>query len=243
MKWTLRHFYAFPKEVAPLQESLLSPEAWDNVRTKNSGGANAEFYLPTDRTAWLQICETSTASHESAAAIRLLIEREGHARIFSAGVGRACVEYHLKKMLPSVSLTCSEFSQVVVERLRGVFQECDEITYLDLLASWPAIPEGTLVLLNRVDTELSDAQWEIVFARMATAGASAVLVVATGFLTPRTLGWEIVTRFRSSLQGIPLTFAGYVRSKSRFRELWQRSFVTVTECSIGSLTGFLLRRR
>ncbi len=243
MKWTLRHYYAFPPGTAPKGGSLLSPSAWDQVRTAAPSETNKDFSFPQSRADWVKLAEASEDARASAATVASLVKRGGYTSILSVGVGRALLEYHLKRSLPQVPLTCTEYAPASVTRLREFFAECDSVEFLDLLAPWQAKDAKCLILLNRVDTELSDEQWSIAFGRMAEAGVSEIIVVATGFLTPRTFGSEMATRLRCRLRGQTPTFAGYLRTRARFRELWQANYVIAEEMAIGPRGGFWLRRR
>jgi hypothetical protein len=241
MKWTIKHYYPFPPSTVLPTDSLLSPHAWEQLRTDDGGaGANPDFHLPSERGEWLRLCEESEFSAACARGIAALVRREKFSSVVSVGAGRALIEYHLKALLPSVALTCTEYSPGVVERLRHVFTECDRIELLDVTAPWAPVAPGQLVLFNRLDTELDDDQWRRVFSNLASAAVPTVLVVATGFLTPKTLLLEVAQRAISIVRRRPLTFAGYTRTRARFRDLWASHYRVAHEVPVGSLTGFLL---
>ncbi len=182
-------------------------------------------------------------SATAATAIVRFASSRGYHGIVSVGAGRALVEYHIKRLAPELHLTCTEYSPKVVERLKRVFEEADEVTEFDITSSpWSRFRPGSLVLFNRLDTELDDRQWREVFRNTASSGVKDILMVATGFLTPRTLLAEIWSRVVGLIKRRRLTFAGYTRTKARFCELWQPHFVQANEIQIGSLTGLLLKR-
>lgn len=242
MKVTWRHYYSFPK-VGDKQAlaSLFSAEAWDEVRTAVRGDP---FYMPMKREEWIQICQASPEARDAAEDLARFLDRTNQTAVFSAGVGRACVEYHLKALRPCIQLICAEFSSEMVYRLKTVFSECDEVIRFDLLRdAWPRLESGGLVLLNRVDTELDDAQWEELFTRLRDAGIDNILLIATGFLGPKEVLLELWRRLRSRFGHQPLTHAGYIRTKSRLMELWGPSYCIEEESRFGGLTGFWLRRR
>jgi hypothetical protein len=107
---------------------------------------------------------------------------------------------------------------------------------------WPKFDDKTLYLLNRVDTDLSDSQWKQVFANMARSKADHVMVVATGFITFKTLSWEALQRCRSFWHRRPATLAGYLRTKEMFKSLWLPHYKIEMEQPVGGLASFLLRR-
>jgi hypothetical protein len=244
MKYTMRHYYPFGRGTNLAGDNLLSPSAWDQVRmTDNSVNAALGFYLPEDRPDWVRVCDESSSAAASAADIAKIVRHGRFTTVLSVGVGRACLEYHLKRLEPAVSLVCTEYSPRVVERLRQVFLECDRIEFLDIKTSaWTDAGPRCLVLLNRVDTELDDQEWRAVFKNLAAGGVQNILVVASGFLTPRALAFELRQRMMNIFFRRRLTFAGYRRTKARFKELWSPHFTIVEERSIGALTGFYLAK-
>lgn len=244
MRYTMRHYYAFGRNVSLAGNDLLSPSAWEQVRmTEDIEDVAPGFYLPKNRDEWLRMCNQSSSAASCAADIAQIVRRGKFTTVFSAGVGRACIEYHLKRMEPTVHLVCTEYSLRVVERLRQVFLECDRIELLDIkTAGWMDAGARGLVLLNRVDTELNDQEWRAVFKNLAAAGVQDVLIVATGFLTMRTLASELFQRLVSVLCHRRLTFSGYTRTKARFKELWSPYFAVVEERLIGTLAGFYLAK-
>jgi hypothetical protein len=244
MKYTMRHYYAFGRKVNLVGNDLLSPLAWDQVRmTDEIEAGTPAFHLPKDRDDWLRTCHESSSAAACAADIAQMVRRGQFTKVLSVGVGRACLEYHLKCLEPAVHLVCTEYSPRVVERLQQVFLECDRIELLDIKsAGWMDAGAHCLVLLNRVDTELDDQEWRVVFKNLAGSGVKNVLIVATGFLTLRTLAFELSQRLMSMFFRRGLTFAGYTRTKARFKELWSPSFTVVEERSIGTLVGFYLAK-
>ena len=243
MKFTLRHYYDFKGSRSLGGGSMQSAQAWDELRSDRGLEQSADFYMPAERKAWVQLARQTAGVKNQAHSLAGLITREGFTSLVSCGVGRAILEYHLKLLLPSLALTCTEYSPEVVARLRQVFPECERIECHDFTrASWPPPSNRTLYLLNRVDTELADEEWPGVFANLAAEDVRHVLVVATAFLTPRVLASELKRHVLSLVFRRQLTFAGYVRSKAAFTVLWQQHYRIVGEMPVGDLTGFLLAR-
>lgn len=243
MKLTLRHYYEFKGSRGLAGGSLQSPEAWDELRSDRALESSAAFYMPETREEWVALAEQTLPLKAQARALAGLVGARRYAAVVSCGVGRGFLEYHLKSLLPQLPLTCTEYSPQVVARLRKVFPECDRIECHDFTRpGWPPVDDRTLFLLNRVDTELSDAQWPGVFANLAAENVRHVLVVATAFLTPRVLASELKCTVLGRLLGRPLTFAGYIRTKGAFTDLWRNHYRLEAEMPVGNLTGFLLAR-
>jgi hypothetical protein len=243
MKFTLRHYYDFKGSRSLAGGSLQSAQAWDELRSDQGLEQSAAFYMPENREEWVQSTRQATEIAAQAESLASLVTREGFSSLVSCGVGRAFLEYHLKQLLPRLALTCTEFSPQVAARLRRVFPECDRIECHDFTrAGWPPPGDHTLYLLNRVDTELADEQWPGVFANLAAENVQHVLVVATTFLTPRVFASELKRHVLSRVRRQPLTFAGYIRTKAAFRDLWRHHYRVVGEVAVGGLTGFRLTR-
>jgi hypothetical protein len=243
MKLTLRHYFDFKGNDSLAGGSLQSPQAWDELRSDRQLELSSAFYMPGNRTEWLELVAQVPDAHSQARAIASLVSEGGYTAVVSCGVGRAFVEYHVKQMRPELALTCTEYSSQTVARLRAVFHECDRIHCHDFTrAGWPAADERTLFLLNRVDTELSDEQWPGVFANLAAENVRHVLVVATELLTARVLASELKRRILARILRRPLTFAGYIRTRAAFTALWRDHYRLVAQVPIGNLTGFLLAR-
>lgn len=243
MKYTLRHYYDFKGSRSLGGGSLQSAQAWDELRSDQGLEHAADFYMPESREEWAQLARQAAGINAQAHALAGFITRENFSSLVSCGVGRAFLEFHVKQVLPGLKLTCTEYSPQVVARLRRVFPECDRIECHDFTrAGWPPPGDRTLYLLNRVDTELDDRQWPTVFANLAAENVRHVLVVATAFLTPRVLASELKRHVLSRLCRRPLTFAGYVRTRDAFTELWRPRYRIASEVPVGDLTGFLLAR-
>ena len=77
---------------------------------------------------------------------------------------------------------------------------------------------------------------------MAAAGAGEILLVPNKTVGPAEIlketakGW-----FRPWVKG--MAFAGYMRTRERFFELWQNDYVFCREVKAGELIGFLLKRK
>jgi hypothetical protein len=245
MKWTLKHYYPFSRGSGLQGGSLLSAHAWDQVRLGATECHDLQaFGLPQERAEWVRLCRETESAAAIARSLAALVRQRNYWKVVSVGVGRACVEFHLKLLLPAVELTCTEYGPGVVARLRAVFTECDQIEHMDIQeADWGRTAQGTLVLLNRLDTELDDRQWMTVFEKLHAGGVPEVLLVATGILTLKVLGWEAAQRIRSLIRGQQLTFAGYTRTEARLRELWSSSYDLIEQSSFGGLRGYLLKRK
>lgn len=238
MKWTIRHYYDFGADAQVIGASLASDVAWDRLRLDTTLDA---FSLPRDRDAWLRLCEADQEARRRAHDVARVVVAGRYRTVVSVGVGRAHLEYWLKREQPDLKLTCLDYTARTVGVLRGLFVECDAMELFDLRTTrWPIRGPDTLYLLCRLDTELNNDEWAAVFGRMAVAHIDRVLFVATGFIKPRTLVQEAARHLAGALHLRRPVFAGYLRTKSAFRQLWRPSYREIAELRVGACSAFLL---
>jgi hypothetical protein len=163
MRLTLRHRFAFAR---PLPGGLDSPDAWDALRRGDDS-----FGLPASRVEW-EAAAARSGLEQRAVAVARVAEELGARRVCSYGVGTGMFEWNLHRVAPQLELECTDFAPLAVARLAGHFDAVRLVEH-DLRADPPR--DADLHLLNRVDTELSDEEWPVVFARFQEP----VLVVAS----------------------------------------------------------------
>ena len=240
LRLTVRHHAYFVGGELGQLRGLTSPAAWDALRLGT--GSESPYALPEDRLIWVRRASEDEALVDRAKQIAEIARAEGVRRVMSVGVGCGWVEYNLKRLMPELHLTCTDFAEGTVERLRSLFVECDEIAVFDMIgARWPSTVD--LVLMHRVDTELDNVQWQGVFSAIHSAGVERVLFLPAGLLTWRALVGEMAKRLAGRLDRRPMVFAGYLRSWGTFRSLWADHYVMERRLHGGGLTGCLLRAR
>ena len=239
MRRTIKTYYDFGPGAQIVGANLLKKSAWDALRTSGL----ADFSVAEGREAWLASFSERDDLRERAHAIVSLCRASGYTGVLSVGAGVGGLEYFIKTEAPDLRVTSTDFAPAATERLARVFSECDEVTVFDMMRDpWPTRP-GTLVLLHRVDTELSDRAWRSCFRRMRASRVSPVLVVPCEFLTPERRARARRAYLSHLRHRRPLTFSGYLRTKTRFMSLWSRSYGLHKELQVGDLTGFLLEAR
>ena len=99
---------------------------------------------------------------------------------------------------------------------------------------------NSLYLFHRIDQEFNDAQWQKIFNYIAANGVEYVLFIPCAILGWGSLIKEKLNLLRYRIQGKPVTFAGYLRSKGAFNSLLQGSYMVKSQIRAGGLLGFLL---
>jgi len=226
---------------------LDSPELWDDVRKRHS-----RFEIPRNRNGWINEIESAANRDgldsrlaERAEKVLGWIDEAGGRGVFSVGAGNAALEYHLKKLRPSLPLVTSDFSPGSVELIRGHFEECDRVERFDIMGGdWSAVAAESrqVVLINRLDPVLTNRQWRSVFRDMGESGVGMALMI---------LAWDLdlsgaiqakLKQWRHRLEGRRLYPTGWARTGKTWRSLWA-SHYDAEERRLGGLSAYLLRRR
>lgn len=242
MKITAKHYYFFGEKSAEVGGNLISPKSWDILRMHEN--LENPFSLPESRDAWIKKSRNNTQSVKGAESISNLLKQKNYKRIESFGVGAAFMEYNLKIKHPDIFLSCYDFAPKTVARLKNLFVEAEKIEVFDILNdNFINKGEGTLYLLYRVDNEFDNKQWRAIFKKISLAGIKNILFVPCDVSTIKSLIKSRLGYLSQIISGRRLSFAGYLRTKDQFKELFYKYYNLVKEFPVGDLTGFLLEKK
>ena len=229
------------------KHSLDSPELWDALRE-----AHPNFVIPKDRESWLKMLADETQKDgldgrlpERADSIARLLASHRIERLHSLGVGSAGLEYQIKKRLPNLHLTVSEYAPQNVDVLKELFHECDEIRRFDLFGdAWNEYADqpNQVVLLNRLDPLFSNAQWTEAFDKMGRAGVTHILYIPAWILTVKSYLQAHRRHLGYKLSKTPTVFTGWARTRPVQERFWAAHYAH-TEHSLAGLQGFFLTKR
>ncbi|KND49436.1 MAG: hypothetical protein AB198_00610 [Parcubacteria bacterium C7867-003] len=248
---TIKHYFVFDQLNGLLKDGELnSPESWDILREQDP-----HFSISANRDEWLRASENLVKKDgqdggliNRAKDIVKIIKRERVSSIFSVGVGGAGLEYQIKKMKPELQLVCSEYAPTSVDLLKKVFVEADSIVLFDMKnKDWSIALKGTdpkkqICLLYRVDINFSDEEMFEIFKNMHDSGIENILIVLCGAITARGIYNRLSQRLSWKIKGIKYSFAGFLRTKKRFRSFWYDLY-SDEEVDCAGLAGFLLKKR
>jgi hypothetical protein len=217
---TVTHRYPFTRDLNFAGGALASPDAWDRLR-----GSDPDFGFGGSRDEWIRRARSFPSLERQATQIVTLLRQWGVTRMVSVGVGTAVLEFHVQTQYPELMLRCGDYAPSSLDILRRCFTECRSIEVMDLRdPRWISDPEHEVVLLNRVDTELTDDDWRRVFTHLRRQGVARILWIPCGLLTAKALLRELQTVVRAVLGRRPLTKAGYFRTAGRMRQLFRAGY-------------------
>lgn len=230
MRLTLRHYYDFGRDRSVVGADVVTPEAWDGLRTKTSGA----FSIPSTRAEFVRAAEGLHDIAARARAVDAWLEQREPAVVASYGVGGAWLEWWLTKLRPDRKLIVSDYAEATVERLAEVLPEAD-VRRHDLRRDEP-LP-ADIHLFHRIETELGNDEWREALGRF---GRAEILFVAADLLDLRGLLAELHNR--PVLKGRRVTKAGFIRTRAAVEALW-RSTHTAQPLRMHDLDAWALTPR
>jgi len=133
------------------------------------------------------------------------------------------LEYVLKLRAPDVAIRCGEYAPATVQLLQNHFGDRADVRQMDLRESSWAEP-GDLVLLNRVDMELSDKEWRRSFSLLAHGGVTRIIFVPCGLMSPFSLVRQARILTAGVLRRQALTRTGWMRTPRRLISLFSAQY-------------------
>jgi len=223
IKLTVRHYYPLGLQSEETSGMRLdSPEAWDTLRR-----SHPHFETPNTRNDWIESLLEPRDGQGKGLPVRAhdvaeILRRKGITSLHSVGVGSAGLEYFILQEMPGVGMSISEYNDESVARLSTVFPEGKPKKFDVMRDSWDRDGEDWLhlVLIYRLDPQLTDREWREVFVRMGRAGVRNILYIPANFLTIRYILRERKRSIAALLKGVKTSFAGYVRTQVVFESYW-----------------------
>ncbi len=239
LRLTVAHHSAFNRSLGLDADGLRSAASWDVLRTAEPSG---NFGFGSSRVEWAQRALTSVGLRARAAAIVTLLRDWNAAKLVSVGVGTGTLEYLIKHAAPDVRMRCGDFAPTGVALLKERFVECDWIGLMSLAEPAWVGSTDEVVLLHRVDMELTDDEWPHLFTLLGQRGCERVILVPCGLLTTWTLARELYKAIRAATRGQVLRRAGFLRTQSRMRQLFEPDYQVTRVVATGDLPIWALER-
>jgi hypothetical protein len=221
----VRHVYDFGEDRRFIGSRLSGPASWDAVRD-----LEGPFEIPLDRGRWERRANRSDLAARACDIVAIARGFDAHV-LCSYGVGTGALELNVHRAAPDLALVCGDYAPGAVDRLRTLFVEAT-VRCHDFASDSPL--DGDLHLMHRLDAELDDSEWRVVFARFHEP----VLFVPNLLLNLRIATKELArgARFWRA------TSAGWYRNEDALRSLWARTHDD-RPVRVGSARAFLLLRR
>ena len=219
IRLTLPHWYGFTDGVRVVPAGPLTEEEWGRLRERD-----AAFGFGNSREEWMAYARSNSAIVERAEGVSGLLRAWSVRRLVSVGVGTGIFEFLLKSSTPSLEIRCGDRGSESLLLLQQRFTEAESVERMDLRdPTWIRDPEE-IVLLNRVDMEMSDAEWHGFFKDLAVRGVKRVIWIPCGLLT----GVSMLMEIRGVLVGLGmrrhLYRSGYLRTPPRMIELFSEHY-------------------
>lgn len=250
-RFTMKHYQVFGNSKNSLKDNaLVSVESWDELRENHP-----HYTVSIDRIEWLKAVELKVTKDgqdnglvRRANDIVSLLKKENIKSIFSTGVGGAGLEYQIKKLMPELSVFCSEYSEKNVDTLKKVFNESSGIITFDIIkGDWDRIKNNylqhseTTLIMYRLDAGFTNEDWRKIFESISRSGVERIIYIPTTLLTAfsvfnrkkRELGWFI--------KNVPVSLAGHLRTKKEFESFWEGLYEK-EDMIFGGLKGFYLKK-
>jgi hypothetical protein len=215
IRLTVPHWYGFAPGIATSGSAALTDEEWDRLRERDTA-----FGFGRSREEWIAHAQSNAALICRADAVAALLKTWAVGRVVSVGVGTGLFEFRLKLALPDLVLRCGDWSPESTRLLRDRFVECESVERMDLRRPTWARDKDEVVLLNRVDMELTDSEWHRCFTHLATVGVKHIVWIPCGLLNGRLMVAEIRGVMAGIGRGRQLARSGYLRTPARMRELF-----------------------
>jgi hypothetical protein len=209
LRVTVRHYYDFGADRTIVGTDLTTPESWDRLRTQTGG----DFSIPATRDEFIRTAAGHEKVADRARAIDAWLTQHAGSSVASYGVGGATLEWWLSQIRPDRRVLCTENAAATVARLKAVAPELD-VRHHDLRRDGPLAADAHL--FHRIDTELTNREWQEVFRRFSSV---TILVVAAQVLDVRTLVRELLDWPRMRI--MRASRAGFLRTRSAFASLWR----------------------
>ena len=235
-----KHYYVFNAEK---KVAALDKEAWDSLRT---GSDNPAFQFEKSIAEYEANCARREDCLEVAEAIRDIlfsIDKEVSC-VVSLGAGKGIVEWHLKRLAPELRLVCTDYAEAGVDKLRKMFQRCDQVVPFDMLrGDYGAFGKDAVLLMNRISTEFTPSEWLQIFRSCRGAGIKYIVFIPTEMASFRLKTMETLRHLIRKFLRRHDTFCGWLYSRRELEFLMNLYYKAEQQAMIGSSVLYKLCRK
>jgi hypothetical protein len=205
----VKHYAIFKNTL----QSLSNPEAWHTIRTDP---AETAYYVPDSYE------DRSSSENDTGIFLVNMLESDNTHALYSIGSGVARLEVYLKRQLPNMNVTVSDYNDSILKiKETGIFDDCQKF---NVLADNCSHLQGKTILMNHLDTEFSDDNFRYMFSTFNDVGIKKLIFIPTQFLTIKTILVELKIFITALVRRKKRTYCGIVRSKNEYTSMFERFF-------------------
>jgi len=191
---------------------------WSLIRSnKNEKG----YYLPDTLVQYKKERNNEIKYEKTLIEISDIIKSKSLNRLISLGSGTAALEYHLKNHL-KIEVEVSDLDDSI--KILDSFNIFDKAFSLDLKSNFTIESKDSLILLSRIDTELSDIDLKNLFERLNYSNVNYIYFIPAQELNFLTVIREIKIFLYSVFYRKKRVFCGYSRTKEAFINSWSDNY-------------------
>ena len=191
---------------------------WDFLRKSKK---EPEYYIPQKEGEYKSIINESEYKDIVENTIKYINSNKLDT-ILSLGSGRAVLEYKLK-LRTGIKTIISDVSRSIL-RLKK-FNYFDKVLLIDITKKINInISKKSIVLLPRIDTELTDNQIKQLFKTLHIKGVNYILFIPAQLISFKSILIQIFILLKALIYKKSLVDCGYSRSKGRFKKLWEEFY-------------------
>jgi len=191
---------------------------WSIIRSNKK---EKGYYLPDNIDIYKKERKNENKYESTLTEISNLIKYKGIKRVISLGSGIAALEYHLKNRL-DIEVEVSDLDDSI--KILDSFNIFDKAFSLDLKSNFTIESKDSLILLSRIDTELSDIDLKNLFERLNYSNVNYIYFIPAQELNFLTVIREIKIFLYSVFYRKKRVFCGYSRTKEAFINSWSDNY-------------------
>ena len=191
---------------------------WDFLRKSKK---DPEYYMPQTEEEYKLIINEKNYKNIIKATSNYINTNKLNT-IISLGSGRAALEYQLKLKTGIKTIISDITNSIFTLKKLNFF---DEVLLVDITKKLDInISEKSIVILPRIDTELSDSQIYQLFKTLNKKGVKHILFIPAQLISIKSILIQLYILFKALIQKKSLVDCGYSRSRAKFKKLWKEYY-------------------
>ena len=236
-----RHWYYFGEYSSKvLKGKKLNKDNWNILRNADM---DKNFSIEETVEEYDKNCRLEESYRNVAEILCDEFDRKKSYNIASVGVGKGILEWHIKNMRPDIKVTCTDYTEEALKKLKKVFRKADALLCFDMLKDdWSMLNQYDYVILYRVSTEFSFSEWKKIFEQMSEKQIEHVVFIPTGLDTYKNMLLELSGHLVRIMRKKKDIFCGWLYSENEFRRMWKGKYVEERCIYIQNTAVFFLNR-